>query len=130
MLISTVFIDKSTRVSPSVLPLLYQTERVGHYSWASAILACLYRGLGEGTRMFAKRTDGATFLHQVFSSITYEKIHRSHHTLTLTHIVAGLDLAVLSPPRSATSDDRPCSVGGPPVCRQVPDDPPGTAEQP
>ena len=52
LLISTLFIDKSTRVNHNVLPFLYQTDAVGQYSWAAGILACLYRGLGEGTRTF------------------------------------------------------------------------------
>ena len=68
LLISTVFIDKSTRVKTSVLPLLYQPGHASEFSWASSILACLYRGMGKGTRMFAATSDGATYLLQVFSS--------------------------------------------------------------
>ena len=65
LLVSTLFIDKSTRVNTNVLPLLYHTAAIGEYSWASWILACLYRGLGEGTRTFAQRIDGSTYLLHV-----------------------------------------------------------------
>ena len=65
LLVSTIFIDKSSRINFNVLPLLYQPLAVATYSWTSAALACLYRGLGEGTRTFAQRIDGPTYLLQV-----------------------------------------------------------------
>ncbi len=73
LLTSTLFIDKSTRVKMAVVPLLLAPLEVAGFSWPAAILSCLYRGLGEGTRMYAKKIDGATYLLQVRSGDTFAK---------------------------------------------------------
>jgi Plant mobile domain len=62
----TLFIDKGTnKVRIDILSMFMDVEASATYAWATGVLYCLYRGLGEATRSGAQQLDGCPLLLMV-----------------------------------------------------------------